>query len=116
MVGKPTRSKSWVNQMLVPSKYGDQRMLPSDGSSVTVVPGWLACRVGALNGALMVACNVRVGPGQPLLDSRKSRYPVPGTAARNQLEVLLMTGWPALVTGAVSEVTVKVLKLTGLPA
>jgi hypothetical protein len=59
--------------MRVPSKYGVQRMLPSDGSSVTVVPGWLACRVGAVNGALMVACNVSVAPGPPLLPNRKSR-------------------------------------------
>jgi len=48
-------------------------MLASDGSSVAVVPGWLARRVGALNAALMVACKVMLAPGPPLLDSRYNR-------------------------------------------
>jgi hypothetical protein len=48
---------------------------------VLVVPGWLACRLGALNGAVMVVCD-SVAPDPPLLVSRNSRYPVPGTAAR----------------------------------
>jgi hypothetical protein len=41
---------------------------------------------------------------------------VPGTAARKKLTGLEIIGWPALVTGAVSEGTLKVLKLTGEPA
>src|SRR5437773_1396133 len=39
IVGKPAMSKSCANQMDVPSKYGDQRMLPSEGSSVLDVRG-----------------------------------------------------------------------------
>src|SRR5689334_14099682 len=100
--------------MNVPSKYGDQRMLPSDGSRVLVVPGWFACRVGALKGALMVVWD-SVAPDPPLLVSWTTRYPVPGTAARKKLTGLATIGIPALVTGAVSEGTPKVVKLTLAP-
>jgi hypothetical protein len=36
-------------------------------------------------------------------------YPVPGTAARKKLTGLAIMGWPALMTGAVSESTRKLL-------
>jgi hypothetical protein len=48
-------------------------MLPSDESTVELVPGWLASLVGAWNGELIVACKVSVAPGPPPLVSRKSR-------------------------------------------
>src|SRR5262249_43555627 len=76
-VGKPASLKPCANQIGVRSLTGDQSMRPSSGSSVALVPGWLTRRVGALNGELIVACNVRLAPGPPLLVSRYSRYPVP---------------------------------------
>ena len=54
---------------------------------------------------------VKLAPGPPLLVSRYSLYPVPGTAARKKLTGLWIMGCPALVTGAVSESTRKVLSV-----
>jgi hypothetical protein len=46
---------------------------------------------------------VKLAPGPPLLVSRYSLYPVPGTAARKKLTELAIVGGLALVTGAVSD-------------
>ena len=63
-------------------------------------------RVGFENDSEIVVF-VKIAPGPPLLVSRYSLYPVPGTAARKKLTGLSIMGWPALVTGAVSESTRK---------
>src|SRR2546423_15141494 len=91
-------------------------MLPSAESTVPVVPGCLASRLGALNAALIVACSVSVAPDPPLLLSRNSRYPVPGTAARKKLNGLEIIGWSALTTGAVSDGTANGLRFTAVAA
>ena len=41
---------TWVNQILVPSKAGEEVMLPSDESTLTLLPGCLASRLGAEKG------------------------------------------------------------------
>src|SRR5260221_13559437 len=38
-VGKPTKSKAWVNQIEGPSKWGEAGMLPSDGPTGDRAPG-----------------------------------------------------------------------------
>jgi hypothetical protein len=70
IVGKPPRSTSCANQIEVPSYEGGKRTLPPDGSSVALVSGWLARRVGALNGLEIVACRASEAPAPPLSLSR----------------------------------------------
>src|SRR5947208_17062447 len=99
---------SCANQITLLICSGAHWIRPSNGSRVTLVPGWLARRLGALNDALMVARRLIVPPP---VGMEYRWYPVPGTEETQNVVVVACIGLPPTTTGSVEPSTAKAVKV-----